>query len=66
MVVLELMMRHRAIRVLKVCPASLEIKWRDEMLDKFGFDFVIVDSECIKRLRRERGLYANPWTHFPA
>lgn len=65
MVVLELMMRHRANRVLIVCPASLQIKWRDEMLDKFGLDFVVVDSECIKRLRRERGLYANPWTHFP-
>jgi SNF2 family DNA or RNA helicase len=35
------------------------------MLEKFGLDFVIVDGACIKRLRRERGLYANPWTHFP-
>jgi ERCC4-related helicase len=65
MVVLELMLRHRANRVLVVCPASLQIKWRDEMLEKFGLDFVIVDSDCIKRLRRQRGLYANPWTHFP-
>ena len=65
MVVLELMLRHRANRVLVVCPSSLQIKWRDEMLEKFGLDFVIVDSGLIKRLRRERGLYANPWTHFP-
>ena len=65
MVVLELMLRHRANRVLVVCPSSLQIKWRDEMLEKFGLDFVIVDSALIKRLRRERGLYANPWTHFP-
>ena len=35
------------------------------MLEKFGLDFVIVDSGLIKRLRRKRGLYANPWTHFP-
>ncbi len=65
MVVLELMLRHRANRVLVACPSSLQIKWRDEMLEKFGLDFVIVDSALIKRLRRERGLYANPWTHFP-
>lgn len=65
LVVLELMLRHRANRVLVVCPSSLQIKWRDEMLEKFGLEFVIVDSGLIKRLRRERGLYANPWTHFP-
>lgn len=65
MVVLELMLRHRANRVLVVCPSSLQIKWQDEMLEKFGLDFKIVDSALIKRLRRERGLYANPWTHFP-
>ena len=65
MVVLELMLRHRAARVLIVCPAPLQIKWRDEMLDKFGLDFAIVDSALVRRLRRERGLYANPWTHFP-
>jgi len=65
MVVLELMLRHRANRVLVVCPSSLQIKWRDELLEKFGLEFVIVDSACIKRVRRERGLYANPWTHFP-
>ena len=65
LVVLELMLRHHANRVLVVCPSSLQIKWRDEMLEKFGLEFAIVDSALIKRLRRERGLYANPWTHFP-
>jgi ERCC4-related helicase len=65
LVVLELMLRHRANRVLVVCPSSLQIKWRDEMLEKFGLEFVMVDSALVKRLRRQRGLYANPWTHFP-
>jgi len=65
LVVLELMLRHRANRVMVVCPSPLQIKWRDEMLEKFGLEFVIVDSALVKRLRRERGLYANPWTHFP-
>jgi SNF2 family DNA or RNA helicase len=35
------------------------------MLEKFGLEFRIVDSALVKQLRRERGLYANPWTHFP-
>jgi ERCC4-related helicase len=65
MVILELLLRHRANRVLIVCPSSLQIKWRDEMLEKFGLDFAVVDTALIKQLRRERGLYANPWTHFP-
>ena len=39
MVVLELMLRHQANRVLIVCPSSLQIKWRDEMLEKFGLEF---------------------------
>lgn len=65
LVVLELMLRHRANRVVVVCPASLQIKWRDEMLEKFGLEFRIVDSALVKQIRRERGLYANPWTHFP-
>ena len=33
MVVLELVLRHRANRVLVVCPSSLQIKWQDEMLE---------------------------------
>ncbi len=65
LVVRELMLRHRARRVLIVCPSTLQIKWRDEMLEKFGLDFRIVDSSLIRSLRRERGLNANPWTHFP-
>lgn len=65
MVILELIIRHRARRVLVVCPAGLQIQWQDQMRDKFGLDFRIVDSELMKTLRRERGIHANPWSHFP-
>ena len=34
LVVQEMLLRHRARRVLVVCPASLTIKWREEMRDK--------------------------------
>jgi SNF2 family DNA or RNA helicase len=65
LVVQELLLRHRARTVLVVCPASLTVKWRDEMAEKFGLEFRIVDSDLVKDLRRRRGLYASPWTHFP-
>jgi ERCC4-related helicase len=65
LVALELILRHRARRVLVVCPAALQIQWRDQMRDKFGLDFRVVDSELMRTLRRSRGLHVNPWTHFP-
>jgi len=65
LVIQELLLRHRARTVLVVCPASLQEKWRVEMLEKFGLDFRVVDTEYVKRLRRERGIHANPWTSHP-
>lgn len=65
LVVQEMLLRHRARTVLVLCPASLQEKWRVEMQEKFGLEFRIVDTEYVKRLRRERGLHANPWTSFP-
>ncbi len=61
----ELILRHRTRTVLVVCPASIQIQWRDQMRDKFGLEFRIVDSSLMKNLRRSRGLHVNPWTHFP-
>ena len=65
MVELELIIRNRARRILIVCPASLQIQWRDQMRDKFGLDFRIVDSDLMRDLRRKRGIHVNPWMHFP-
>jgi superfamily II DNA or RNA helicase len=65
LVALELIIRHRARRVMVVCPASLQVQWRDQMRDKFGLDFRIVDSELMRDLRRRRGIHVNPWSHFP-
>lgn len=65
LVIQELILRHRARTVLVVCPASLLIKWRDEMLQKFGLEFRIVDTDLLRQLRRSRGIHTNPWTHFP-
>src|SRR5690606_3521674 len=65
LVLQEMLTRHRARTVLVLCPASLQEKWRVEMLEKFGLEFRIVDTNYVKRLRRERGLHANPWTSHP-
>lgn len=61
----ELILRQRARRILIVCPSSLQIQWHDQMRDKFGLDFRIVNSDLLRQLRRSRGLHVNPWTHFP-
>jgi SNF2 family DNA or RNA helicase len=50
---------------LVVCPSSLQIQWRDEMRDKFGMEFRIVDTAMLQDLRRRRGIHVNPWIHFP-
>ncbi|HET6882696.1 MAG TPA: DISARM system SNF2-like helicase DrmD, partial [Pirellulales bacterium] len=65
MVALELIVRHRARRVLVVCPAALQIQWQEQMRDKFGLDFRIVDTTLMRELRRKRGIHVNPWAHFP-
>ncbi len=65
MTILELIIRHRARRILVACPAALQVQWQEQMRDKFGLDFRIVDSHLMKDLRRKRGIHVNPWEHFP-
>lgn len=61
----ELILRYRARRILIVTPADLQLQWRDELRDKFGLEFRVVDRELVRQLRRARGIHVNPWTHFP-
>src|SRR5439155_15289928 len=61
----ELILRHRARAILIVCPSSIQVQWKEEMRDKFGLEFRIVDSNLLADLRRRRGIHVNPWTHFP-
>jgi superfamily II DNA or RNA helicase len=65
LVVQEMILRHRVRSVLIVCPSSLQLQWQEEMRDKFGLEFRIIDSETISQLRRKRGIHVNPWSHFP-
>ena len=65
LVVQELFLRHRARTAIIVCPAGLTLKWQDEMIEKFGLDFTIINSETMREVRRSHGLHANPFTLFP-
>ncbi|WP_405393496.1 DISARM system SNF2-like helicase DrmD [Microbispora hainanensis] len=61
----ELLLRHRARTVMIVCPAGLTLKWKDEMAEKFGLDFTIIDTERCAQVRRTHGSAANPFTVYP-
>ena len=65
LVVQELLLRHRARSVIIVCPPSLSLKWRDEMREKFGLEFEIVNSELMAQVLRTHGPNANPFRLFP-
>jgi superfamily II DNA or RNA helicase len=65
LVALELLLRHRAKRIMIVCPPGLMVKWWDEMAEKFGLNFTIVDSAQLNALRRSHGSAANPFRVYP-
>jgi hypothetical protein len=57
--------RHRARTVLVVCPAGLCVKWHEEMHNRFGLEFRIVNTDAVRQLRRDRGVGVNVFTSFP-
>ncbi|MGI8333663.1 DISARM system SNF2-like helicase DrmD [Actinomadura scrupuli] len=61
----ELLLRHRGRKILVVCPAGLTVKWADEMAEKFGLDFTVIDSERCASVRRTHGSAANPFEVYP-
>ena len=65
LVVQELLLRHRARTVCVVAPAGLAIKWKEEMRDKFGLDFAIINSDELKIIRRQHGVHVNPFSFYP-
>ena len=61
----ELTARGRLRRILIICPASLQIQWRDEMSEKFSLNFNVVNRESTQELQKEYGIDSNPWSFFP-
>src|SRR5258708_30713586 len=65
LVIQEMLLRHRAWRVLIVCPAAPTLKWRDGVAGEFGLDFTGLDAAALRELRRTHGLEANPFAVYP-
>ena len=61
----ELVLRNQAQKILVICPPSLCGKWQREMRQQFGLGFEIVDTDHVRRLRRERGVGVNPFRSHP-
>ena len=57
----ELVLRGQVRKIMVVCPPSLCGKWQREMREKFGLAFEIVNTDYVRRLRRERGVGVNPF-----
>ncbi len=62
LIVRELLLRRRVEVVVVAAPASMLLQWQDELSQKFGLDFTIVDREYLLETRRTRGFSANPWS----
>ncbi|MGO9462717.1 MAG: DISARM system SNF2-like helicase DrmD [Isosphaeraceae bacterium] len=58
----ELLLRKKVQDIVVACPPSMLLQWQDELEDRFGMVFQILDKEYIARVRRERGYGVNPWT----
>src|SRR5271168_4175427 len=61
LIVREMLLRRRIDFVVVAAPPSMTIQWRDELENKFGLAFTIIDREHVAEMRRTRGFSANPW-----
>ncbi|MBL8793571.1 MAG: DEAD/DEAH box helicase [Planctomycetia bacterium] len=60
----ELLLRKKVRDIVVACPPSVLPQWRDELEQRFGLVFEVLDKDYIIRIRRERGYGTNPFaTH---
>ena len=60
----EMLMRQRIKRIVISCPPSVVRQWQEEMENRFGLLFKILDRQYVADRRRERGFRINPWTTY--
>jgi SNF2 family DNA or RNA helicase len=58
----ELLLRKKAREIIVCCPPSMLLQWQEELENRFGLTFEILDKDYLKRIRRERGFGVNPWS----
>lgn len=61
----ELLLRRRIKEIVVACPPAMLYQWREELEQRFGLTFEILDRDYITRIREQRGYGVNPWTTFP-
>jgi len=64
LIVSELLIRRRIRRVLVLCPPGLRRQWQQELADKFGLGFQLVDGPGSRRLAQAAGKEATPWKSY--
>lgn len=57
----ELLLRRRIDLIVVAAPPAMTLQWRDELEEKFGLSFTIMDRDHFAAVRRARGFGANPW-----
>jgi hypothetical protein len=60
LVVRELLMRQRVRRIIVAAPPSVVLQWKEELDQRFGLTFVVLDRDYVRRMRQERGYGVNP------
>lgn len=64
--ILELMARGRANRILVVTPPGLMDQWRDELYEKFGLLFKIIgNASDLAQVQTELPAGVSPWDALP-
>jgi len=58
----ELLLRKKVKSIVVACPPSMLLQWQDELEQRFGLTFAILDRGYIASVRQERGYGVNPWT----
>ena len=58
----ELLLRKKVREIVVSAPPSMLVQWQEELENRFGLTFEILDKEYVARVRRERGYGVNPWT----
>jgi ERCC4-related helicase len=61
LVLREMLLRRRVDYVVVSAPAAMTGQWQDELTQKFGLNFTIIDREYLAAIRRSQGFSANPW-----
>jgi superfamily II DNA or RNA helicase len=57
----ELILRKRVNYVVVACPPAVQEQWREELLERFGMTFEVINRDFLVRIRSEQGYQVNPW-----